>query len=60
MFVGHYGPSFAIKATRPAIPLWLLVVAVQLVDVAWAMLVLLGIENPRPLSREPERGMYPA
>jgi hypothetical protein len=30
MFVGHYGPSFAIKALRPAIPLWVLFVAVQL------------------------------
>jgi ankyrin repeat protein len=35
MFVGHYGPSFAIKALRPAIPLWLLFIAVQLVDVAF-------------------------
>jgi len=47
MFVGHYGPSFAIKAIRPAIPLWLLFIAVQLVDVAWAVLVLLGIEKVR-------------
>jgi hypothetical protein len=47
MFIGHYGPSFAIKAIRPAIPLWLLFVAVQLVDVAWAVLVLLGIEKVR-------------
>ena len=47
MFVGHYGPSFAIKAIRPAIPLWLLFVAVQLVDVAWAILVILGIEKVR-------------
>ena len=47
MFVGHYGPSFAVKAIRPAIPLWLLFIAVQLVDVAWAVLVLLGIEKVR-------------
>ncbi len=47
MFIGHYGPSFAIKAIRPAIPLWLLFIAVQLVDVAWAVLVLLGIEKVR-------------
>lgn len=47
MFIGHYGPSFAIKAVRPAIPLWLLFIAVQLVDVAWAVLVLLGIEKVR-------------
>src|SRR6202795_2612770 len=47
MLVGHYGPSFAIKAIRPAIPLWLLFIAVQLVDVAWAVLVLLGMEKVR-------------
>ena len=47
MFVGHYGPSFAIKSVRPAIPLWLLFIAVQLVDVAWAVLVLLGVEKVR-------------
>ena len=47
MFVGHYGPSFAIKAMRPSIPLWLLFIAVQLVDVAWAVLVILGIEKVR-------------
>jgi hypothetical protein len=47
MFVGHYGPSLAIKSVRPAIPLWLLFVAVQLVDVVWAILVLLGVEKVR-------------
>ena len=47
MFVGHYGPSFAIKSLRPAIPLWALFIAVQLVDVAWALLVLLGVEKVR-------------
>ncbi len=47
MFVGHYGPSLAIKAIRPTIPLWLLFMAVQLVDVAWAVLVLLGVEKVR-------------
>jgi len=47
MFVGHYGPSFAIKSFRPAIPLWLLFIAVQFVDVLWAVLVLLGVEKVR-------------
>ena len=47
MFVGHYGPSYAIKALRPAIPLWLLFFAVQLVDVGWGVLVLCGVEKVR-------------
>jgi len=47
MFVGHYGVSFAAKGSDPEIPLWVLFVAVQLLDVAWAPLVLAGIEKVR-------------
>src|ERR1700751_38001 len=47
MFVGHYGVSFAAKKSDPEIPLWVLFVAVQLLDVAWAPLVLAGIEKVR-------------
>jgi hypothetical protein len=47
MFVGHYGPSYAIKAAQPAIPIWSLFIAVQLVDVAWSVLILLEIEKAR-------------
>lgn len=47
MFVGHYGPGLAIRALRPETPLWLLFVAAQLVDIAWAVLVLGGIEKFR-------------
>ncbi|MGH7547566.1 MAG: hypothetical protein ACREMM_05260 [Gemmatimonadales bacterium] len=47
MFVGHYGVSFAAKKSDASIPLWVLFLAVQLLDVAWAPLVLLGIEKVR-------------
>jgi len=47
MFIGHYGPSFLAKRADHAIPLWLLFVAVQLLDVLWAIFVLLGIEKVR-------------
>src|SRR5882672_6012360 len=47
MFVGHYGPSFAAKGVRNSIPLWVLFIAVQLLDVAWSVLVLLGVEKLR-------------
>lgn len=47
MFVGHYAAAYAAKAIKPALPLWLLFVAVQLVDFGWAILVLLGIEKVR-------------
>ena len=45
MFIGHYGPSFVGKVAKPAIPLWVLFLSVQLVDIAWSILVLLGIKS---------------
>src|SRR5258707_8917495 len=47
MFVGHYGPSFAAKALKQSIPLWILFIAVQWVDVMWSVFVLMGIEKVR-------------
>lgn len=47
MFVGHYGVSYAAKRLDDSIPLWVLFVAVQLVDVVWGVFVLLGIEKLR-------------
>jgi membrane-bound metal-dependent hydrolase YbcI (DUF457 family) len=47
MFVGHYGVSFATKKVEASIPLWVLFLAVQWLDVIWAPLVLLGIEKVR-------------
>jgi hypothetical protein len=47
MFIGHYGPAFAGKAIGPAIPLWVLFIAVQWMDIGWAMLVLAGVEKFR-------------
>jgi membrane-bound metal-dependent hydrolase YbcI (DUF457 family) len=47
MFVGHYGVSFAAKRIDDSIPLWVLFLAVQLLDVIWAPLILLGVEKVR-------------
>lgn len=47
MFVGHYGVSFAAKKVEPGIPLWAFFLAVQLLDVLWAPLILLGVEKVR-------------
>lgn len=47
MFVGHYGVSFAARRFYPSVPLWVFFVAVQLLDVVWAPLILLGIEHVR-------------
>src|SRR5215471_18889801 len=47
MFIGHYSVSFAGKAAEKRIPLWLLFIAVQFIDVLWVIFVLLGIEKVR-------------
>lgn len=47
MFIGHYGPAYAIKRWQPQVSLFVLFIAVQLVDVAWSILVLLGVEKVR-------------
>jgi membrane-bound metal-dependent hydrolase YbcI (DUF457 family) len=47
MFVGHYGVSFAARRFYPSVPLWVFFVAVQLLDVVWAPLIMLGIEHVR-------------
>lgn len=45
MFVGHYSASFIAKAVAPTVPLWLLLVAAQLLDIAWGILILSGVEH---------------
>ena len=47
MFVGHYGPSFIAKRLDPGIPLWILFLAVQLLDVFWATFIFLAVERLR-------------
>ena len=47
MFVGHYGPSFVAKRLAPGVALWVLFLAVQLLDVLWAIFVFLGVERVR-------------
>src|SRR5262245_63168529 len=47
MFVGHYGVSFAGKRPAPRLSLGVLFLAVQLLDILFALFVLLGIEKVR-------------
>jgi hypothetical protein len=47
MFIGHYGPAFAAKPLVKPVPLWLLFVAVQWLDVCWSALVMMGVEKVR-------------
>jgi len=47
MFIGHYGPALAGKAVETRLPLWLLFLAVQWLDVVWSALVMLHVEKLR-------------
>jgi hypothetical protein len=47
LFVGHYSASFAGKSAEKRIPLWLLFIAVQFIDVLWGIFVLFGVEKAR-------------
>jgi hypothetical protein len=56
LFTGHYSVSFAGKALAgksgdndngKRVPLWLLFIGVQFIDVLWSIFVLLGIEKVR-------------
>ncbi len=50
MFIGHYSASYVAKAIEPRIPLGILFLAAQLVDIVWAGLVLAGVEDTRLVS----------
>ena len=45
MFAGHYGASYALRTVEKRASLGLLFLAVQFIDVLWAIFVLLGIEK---------------
>jgi hypothetical protein len=47
MFIGHYGVSFAAKRMTPRTSLGALFLAVQLLDVVFAIFVLAGVEKLR-------------
>lgn len=47
MFVGHYAAALAGKAIEPRAPLWTLVAGAQLIDIAWAGLLMTGVEKVR-------------
>jgi membrane-bound metal-dependent hydrolase YbcI (DUF457 family) len=70
MFVGHYAAALAAKAVQPKAPFWTYVLGAQVLDVAWAALVLAGVEkmsldphlpgNPLVLAHMPYTHSLPA
>ena len=47
MLAGHYSAAFLAKLLEPRLPLWIFAIAVQLIDVLWAVFVLAGVEHLR-------------
>lgn len=45
MFVGHYGLGFIVKKKTKDVPLWLLFLSVQLMDIVAFILVFFGVEK---------------
>lgn len=45
MLVGHYSAAFLAKGVEPRLPLWVLLLAAQLVDIVHVLLVLGGLER---------------
>jgi hypothetical protein len=47
MLAGHYAAAYALKAARPAVPLWAYFIAVQAVDIVFFVFALTGLETLR-------------
>jgi len=45
MYIGHYGVAYALKNKNKPIPLWLLFISVQFIDLLAFVLIILGIER---------------
>jgi membrane-bound metal-dependent hydrolase YbcI (DUF457 family) len=45
MYLGHYGVALAAKRASPGTSLGTLILASQLIDILWALLVLVGVER---------------
>jgi hypothetical protein len=55
VLAGHYAAAYALRATRPVVPLWALFLAVQAVDIAFFVFAVTGLETlrVRPDARGP-------
>lgn len=45
MFIGHYSAALAAKAAEPRAPLWVYVGGCQLLDIAWSVAIMTGVEK---------------
>ncbi len=52
MFIGHFGIAYAVKKKEPQLPLYLLFIATQLLDLLAFVFILLGVEKLSYLPNE--------
>lgn len=58
MLTGHYAPAFLIKARYPSVKLWVLFLAVQVVDIFFFVFALAGIEEMTVLDVRGPLGLH--
>lgn len=58
MFVGHYGVAFAIRARTPRLRLGVFFIAVQLLDILFAVFLLTGIEHIQIVQSPTSHALY--
>lgn len=47
MLIGHFAPALVLQRARPSVPLWVLFLATQALDVLWGIFILTGVEHAR-------------
>jgi hypothetical protein len=58
VFIGHYGVAFALKAKAPRLRLGLLFIAVQALDIMFALFLLFGFEHMRVAANTSSHNLY--
>jgi hypothetical protein len=58
VFIGHYGVAFALKAKAPRLRLGLLFIAVQALDIMFALFLLFGFEHMRVVATTSSHNLY--
>lgn len=48
MYAGHFAAGLALKAARPRTPTWMLLLGAGLLDIAFGILVAIGVEGAAP------------
>ncbi|MEI6640921.1 MAG: hypothetical protein WCL10_02720 [Novosphingobium sp.] len=59
MYAGHFATALALKAARPSVPTWTVLLGSGLLDVAFGALVIAGVEGGAPDYAQSHRLLIP-